>query len=55
LPLDFADLIDRLPNILKRLAKLDAKGNNPAKGDRSRPHQVSDFRSRFTSSIPSAA
>lgn len=47
LPLDLADAIARLPRILARLAAIDAEGDCLSEKDRSRPHQVDDFRSRF--------
>jgi len=51
LPLDLAKVIARLPNILARLEALDAEGDFLADDDRSRPHQVDDFRSRFAAEI----
>ena len=51
LPLDLADAIARLPRILARLASIDAEGGWLSEKDRSRPHQVDDFRSRFVAPI----
>ena len=51
MPLDLADLIARFPRILSRLSELDAEGDFLADHDRSRPHQVDDFRSRFASRV----
>jgi hypothetical protein len=46
LPLDLANVIFHLPHIITRLHVLDAQKRRAA-DDRSRPHQVDDFRSRF--------
>jgi hypothetical protein len=51
LPLDLAHAIALLPRMLARLHTLDSAGEYRAERDRSRPHQVDDFRSRFASSI----
>lgn len=55
LPLDLTNAIARLPRILARLAAIDAEGERRNQKDRSRPHQVDDFRSRFATSIRKAA
>ncbi len=54
LPLDLANVISRLPLIITRLHALDAQKRR-APNDRSRPHQVDDFRSRFASLTGTAA
>jgi hypothetical protein len=54
-PFDLAEPISCLPNILIRFARLDADGNYLSATDRSRPHQIADFRSRFSASIQHAA
>lgn len=55
MPLDLAALFQRFPRILARLAALDAEGDHLADEDRSRPHQLDDFRSRFASRVRKAA
>lgn len=54
-PLDLAELVVRLPDIVLRLTQLDAVGGDRANHDRSQPHQVDDFRSRFASQLSTAA
>jgi hypothetical protein len=51
LPLELRDVIARLPSLIERLAALDADGNCRAQNDRSRPHQVADFRSCFAARL----
>lgn len=55
MPLELADVIKHFPDILSRLEALDAEGHDLAESDRSRPHQLEDFRSRFLVSIRKAA
>jgi hypothetical protein len=55
MPLDLADVIARFPRILTRLSTIDAEGDYLAHDDRSRPHQLDDFRSRFAARIRKAA
>jgi len=55
LPLDLTTLIARLPHIMSRLAALEADAGSRADNDRSRPHQLDAFRSRFASSLGVAA
>lgn len=54
-PLELADVIKQLPDIILRLEALDARGDALAASDRSRPHQVDDFRSRFVAAKQKAA
>jgi hypothetical protein len=51
LPLDLPRALARLPAILARLDALDADGDYRHERDRSKPHQVDDFRSRFAPRI----
>jgi hypothetical protein len=55
MPLDLADVIKRFPRILARLDALDAEGHYLADDDRSRPRQLDEFRSRFSSSVRKAS
>lgn len=47
LPLDLADVTARLPHIIARLAALGSENRHTPDGDRSRPHQVANFRSGY--------
>jgi len=55
LPLDLAEVIVSLPHILMRLAAIDGEDEHLEDDDRSRPRQVDDFRSRFSSHVRRAA
>jgi hypothetical protein len=55
LPLELAELIDRLPRLIARLAALDAVGQDRAPDDRSRPRQVDTFRASYAFRIRRAA
>jgi hypothetical protein len=55
LPLDLPDVISRLPSIVARLAALDVRRKRNPDHDRSQPHQVNDFRSRFVTPASTAA
>jgi len=55
MPLELADVIKRFPQILARLVALDTEGDHLADDDRSRPHQVDDFRSRLVARLKRAA
>lgn len=55
LPLDLNHALARLPAIVTRLAKLGSENRRCADNDRSRPHQVDDFRARFVDPTQEAA
>jgi len=55
MPLDLANVIQRFPRILARLAALDLEGDCVADNDRSRPRQLELFRSRFSSHVSRTA
>jgi hypothetical protein len=52
LPLNVHNIAAHLPNLLTRIAAMD--GKRRAQRDRSRPHQVDDFRSQFASKTRAA-
>jgi hypothetical protein len=54
MPLELATVIARFPQILARLAALDEEGDHVALDDRSRPHQLELFRSRYASRVRKA-
>jgi hypothetical protein len=51
LPLELAELAERLPRLISRLAALDRVGHARAFNDRSRPRQVDAFRASYASRI----
>lgn len=55
LPLDLTRVIACLPNLIARLAALGSDNRHTPDGDRSRPHQVDDFRSRLAALARKAA
>jgi len=55
LPLELEEVTRRLPQLLVRLAHLDAEGDARANADRSRPRQVDGFRARIDTPRSNAA
>jgi hypothetical protein len=55
LPLDLAHVTARLPHIITRLAAQGSENRHTPDGDRSRPHQVDNFRSRYATPARRAA